>query len=496
MPTPDLTAAGTRLRLRRKRSRWLLFALVAFAGLLAFTFQGSRGIWGPDEGRYANVALEMIDSGDWLVPRRHAAHPQFGKPPMSYWAVAGSVGLFGRNEWTLRLPGSLAFVGIAALVLSLSRRLTPQRTWLPPVIFATTLAPFVAVNLFTTDMLLTLFHTFGAYAFVRIWHARDPQSAWRFGGLLGLAFGLAFLTRGLLGLLPLLGFVVFARFSGLIRHGFLKSSFWIAFGAVALPWYLAILKYVPEQFGAALGEAMLGGAGRGSVSDIVGGYLPLLALGSLPWAFVLFLKGGRWRHDLTRVKLKLYRQVHQERFFLWTWLGAMVLGVLLLHPQEPLTLLPLFVPFALLIGKELETRSFGPVPQGLLGAWVLVLLAIKGGVSGMNHPKDTRELAAAVRAAHAQPVSEVTFFEEPALYGLRYYLDAPIERVALTSASPDPKIDRSFAEAARERRGGRIWITSQRREDALVAAGKELGLQARLLTRFGRYAVWVLEDAR
>ncbi|MEZ5314496.1 MAG: hypothetical protein R2862_13120 [Thermoanaerobaculia bacterium] len=35
--------------------RTALFALIAFALL----FQGSRGIWDPDEGRYVNVAYRM-----------------------------------------------------------------------------------------------------------------------------------------------------------------------------------------------------------------------------------------------------------------------------------------------------------------------------------------------------------------------------------------------------------------------------------------------------
>jgi 4-amino-4-deoxy-L-arabinose transferase-like glycosyltransferase len=36
-----------------------------FALATTFAFLGLRGIWDPDEGRYTNVALNMIDSGDW-----------------------------------------------------------------------------------------------------------------------------------------------------------------------------------------------------------------------------------------------------------------------------------------------------------------------------------------------------------------------------------------------------------------------------------------------
>lgn len=45
--------------------------LGALALVLAFGFLGSRGIWDPDEGRHTNVALTMLDSGDWVTPMRN-----------------------------------------------------------------------------------------------------------------------------------------------------------------------------------------------------------------------------------------------------------------------------------------------------------------------------------------------------------------------------------------------------------------------------------------
>lgn len=486
-PHPDLLG----LKPRPKRSRWLLLALVAFAGMLAFAFQGSRGIWGPDEGRYANVAMEMLDSGEWLMPRQHASHPQFGKPPLTYWTIAGSVATFGRNEWALRLPSGLAFCWTVALVLSLSRRLIPARTWLAPVVFATSLAPFVAVNLYTTDILLTLFHTLAAYAFVRIWHAPDRLAAWRFGWFLGLACGMAFLTRGMIGLLPLLGFALFARSTGLLRWGFGFSSVWLSFLLVTLPWYAAVVAYAPDQVQVALAEAVLGGAGRGGWEDLMGGYLPLLAVGSLPWVFVLFLRYRALARDGRRLRARLYRRVHQERYFLACWMGAVLLGLLLLHPREPLTLLSVFVPFALLVAKELEKRSFGRFGHAWLGAWVVVLLVIKGTVSAMSHPKDTRELAEVVRGA-AGPVQSVVFVDESALYGLRYYLDATIERVAIEDED-DPRVDRMFAEAAAEALPQRVWITRSVDESRLWTAAAAAGLEGEVLARFGRYSIIRLE---
>ena len=138
--------------LRRATALTLLLTL-----LLALSFQGIRGLWGPDEGRYSNIALQMVESGDWVTPRRHPEHTHFAKPPMAYWAIAASVSVFGENEFALRLPNGLSLLATVGLLILLGRRLVPAAPWLPGLIFATSFVPFAAANLINTDYLLPLF---------------------------------------------------------------------------------------------------------------------------------------------------------------------------------------------------------------------------------------------------------------------------------------------------------------------------------------------------
>ena len=42
--------------------------IAALALVLALLLPGLRGTWDPDEGRYSNVAMHMVDSGNWLEP--------------------------------------------------------------------------------------------------------------------------------------------------------------------------------------------------------------------------------------------------------------------------------------------------------------------------------------------------------------------------------------------------------------------------------------------
>src|SRR6266446_3331233 len=73
------------------------------AALLYFTGLGRPALWEPDEGRYAEIAREMVVSGDYVTPRDDF-ELYFEKPPLVYWANAVSIKLFGANEFAVRLP--------------------------------------------------------------------------------------------------------------------------------------------------------------------------------------------------------------------------------------------------------------------------------------------------------------------------------------------------------------------------------------------------------
>ena len=86
------------------RPRWLLLALTLFT---FFFLLGSRSLNEPDEGRYSEIAREMLERHDWLVPH-FWYEPHLDKPPFTYWAEAASMKFFGQNEWAVRLPLALA----------------------------------------------------------------------------------------------------------------------------------------------------------------------------------------------------------------------------------------------------------------------------------------------------------------------------------------------------------------------------------------------------
>ena len=60
-------------------SRVALAALIA--ALLYLPGLGSPALWEPDEGRYAEIAREMVVSGDYITPRNDLVR-YFEKPPL------------------------------------------------------------------------------------------------------------------------------------------------------------------------------------------------------------------------------------------------------------------------------------------------------------------------------------------------------------------------------------------------------------------------------
>src|SRR6266699_4306299 len=82
---------------------------------------GSLEIKG-EEGRRILPAVQMIETGDYIVPRV-GSEPYLRKPPLINWLVAGSFKIFGqRNEWTARLPSVFCVLAVALVFITVARR--------------------------------------------------------------------------------------------------------------------------------------------------------------------------------------------------------------------------------------------------------------------------------------------------------------------------------------------------------------------------------------
>ena len=132
--------------LRRVPQATLLLTLsgcVLFSAVLAFTALGTRPLVSPGEARYALIAREMLESGDWIQPRLNRVR-YYEKPPLLYWCVGIAYRLFGQNEMASRLPSAAAYVATVAVTFFLARELLGgSAAPLAAFIFATLPGPFL-----------------------------------------------------------------------------------------------------------------------------------------------------------------------------------------------------------------------------------------------------------------------------------------------------------------------------------------------------------------
>jgi 4-amino-4-deoxy-L-arabinose transferase-like glycosyltransferase len=98
-----------------RKFRWGMFILLTLY-VCYFSHLGAFGFIGPDEPRYAWVARDMAESGDWVTPRLYDK-PWFEKPVFYYWSAALCFKLFGVNEASARLPSALCAL-LATLALA------------------------------------------------------------------------------------------------------------------------------------------------------------------------------------------------------------------------------------------------------------------------------------------------------------------------------------------------------------------------------------------
>lgn len=209
----------------------LAFPLV-FAGIPFYGFADN-------EGRYAEVAREMILSGDWITP--HLNGELFlNKPPLLFWLTALFFKTFGLTEAARAIAG-IATLLILPLLYDLGRRLWSPATgaWAALIYLTAMLTP-VEARLLRPDGLVTFLLCLSLWGAVRVGDRphSDPIGIAAFWG--GIGFGL--LAKGLLALLlPFLALIPALALAGELRMLRRLTPWWgpALMVAIGLPWHLA-----------------------------------------------------------------------------------------------------------------------------------------------------------------------------------------------------------------------------------------------------------------
>jgi 4-amino-4-deoxy-L-arabinose transferase-like glycosyltransferase len=260
--------------------------LLLAAVTLGWNLGGYR-LLDPDEGRNAEVAREMAQSNDYLVPHLDGL-PYLDKPIVYFAASAALMEVLGPGELAARLPAYFATLGTIALLVWFARRrwgATPG--WLAGVAYSTMPLPFVYAHVAIFDSLLTLRTTAAILCFFE----DRTTLAW-------LAMGVGGLVKGPIALaIPLVVVVTLGLVTGAPLRRLVSFRALLAFALVTLPWFLAVTWQFPEfpAYVFVTETAKRFTTGSFHRTGPVWYYIPIVLFAAFPWIVPAVARLPRWR---------------------------------------------------------------------------------------------------------------------------------------------------------------------------------------------------------
>jgi 4-amino-4-deoxy-L-arabinose transferase-like glycosyltransferase len=376
--------------MNRRSYPWILWAILSATGLVYLLGNQSVPLWDRDEPRYAQTSRQMLQSGDWVVPR-FLDTVRTAKPVLIYWCQAASMRLLGDNAFAARFPSTIAMVlTLMLLAWVVWRHAGANRGLWTAFILGTSVLAIASAKMCLTDAVLLLFITVSQLCVYRLWRGGiEPRTII----LLGVSIGLAGLTKGPVVLGVTLTTVLALWAIGRTTHDpaderidFEPSQLPIILGValalifvVIFPWLWLIQERSPGFLTASIGHDVVERIQKGQEghSGPPGTYLLLVWGTWFPWSLLLpaAMVNG-WRH----------RHLPTTRFALAAVVGPWLMFELI-ATKLPHYVLPTFPALAYLTAdllirasrgavKDLDSRAFKLVALG--GSLVVLCIGASG----------------------------------------------------------------------------------------------------------------------
>jgi 4-amino-4-deoxy-L-arabinose transferase-like glycosyltransferase len=371
--------------------KWVQIAiLIGFCIILYFLNLGRWDLWSPDEPRYAQVAKEMVNRGDWIL-MHYNGNTYADKPPLFFWLIAFSSFLWqGFSSFSVRFPA--AFFGTLTVLLTffLGKTLYSSRTgFLSGLILATSLEFSYLSTRANIDTTLTFLTTASLLCFFQ-WYRRGQDKAKDmkkaeveveveekakmrnlliYGFYIGMA--LATLAKGPVGfILPLsvsLIYLVVQKDWGGMRRMRLLSGMAL-FLVIVLLWYLpALFEGGEDYLQATLFKHSIDRYAQGwSKGRPIYYYLYNFPIDFLPWVFFI---PAAVAYGFSREKV----EKRGEFLFLFMWFALIFIFFSLSKGKRAIYLLPLYPAVSLMVGKLWDDFISTPMDH-FRNAWIFVPL--------------------------------------------------------------------------------------------------------------------------
>lgn len=333
---------------------WDIAIIIGLLSVFYFFGLGSYPLFTPDEGRYSEVAREMIATGDFITPRLNGV-VFLDKPILYYWLQASAMKLFGLNEWALRFwPIVIGIWGSLTMYIS-GRILFNRRTGIiSSFILATSVLYFGAAHYANLDLeVAVLVSTTLLFFLLGIKRPNSPY--WIYAAY--FFAGLAVLTKGLIGLaFPAL--IIGSWILALNKWGIIKKlhpfTGIVIILTMVLPWYILAQKANPEFFHFFfIVQQVSRFLSTNDFNNQVAWwfYIPIVLAGFLPWTLFLF---GAMLNNVR--KLWHDRKVYDTHLYLMLWTVLIFIFFSIPHSKTIGYILPIFPAMALLVGRYIDQQ--------------------------------------------------------------------------------------------------------------------------------------------
>ncbi len=460
------------------------FLIVILACVAAFSFQGRRGLYETTEGRYAEAAREMVETGNYLIPTLDYK-PHWTKPPFAYWGIAAGIILFGQNEWGVRFSNSLSFFITTIIIIIIGSLLWEQRTGLVAgLIYLSSPFPFFGANAVSTDTLLTLWEMLAVLCYLKAYRADISKRKTIWITFMWFIFGLGFLTKGPPSLLPLLPVMVW-NYTRRNRVAIFKGFGILLFLLTGFSWFVLVTIKNPHLAAYFLKKELVDRVSSGAVHNSewyspFTVYAPVLLGGQGAWLY--FSTRSLWRCVQSGPrKIVQFIKDKEEVLFIIMWI-IVPLGIFSISKSRlELYILPLYGPISLLLARWIVSyENILWKRLVTIGAISVIILAVlKLGIAQFPNRNNMQQVDMIAREIGGKNI-EYFVFEEDKLFGMQFYLNGKMQRVTTTGQEPwsDTSIDDLLSSLRNDKTtAGYLILSSMKKVRNIEAALSESGLE-------------------
>lgn len=397
---------------------------IALLGLMLYTLfvffygLGAYPLLDNNDGLYAQIAREMLDGGDYILPHLNGGL-YLEKPPLLYWMVALTYKVAGVSEITARFIPALAGVGCVTIVYwGLLELGLKEKAIQGAFILSSSVGLLIFSRMVYFDVLLTLWLTAALLCFL-IWWMKETKTYLR---LFYLFLALALLTKGFIALILVGGviglFWIIEKCPMSVAKAFFDIRGIALFFLIALPWHVLAMSKEPEFFNFyVINEHILRFLDLREPRDYYRGpfyyYIPRLLLYFVPWTILIFFMKFQRIED---------RQEKISGHFFMVWAGVFFVFFTLSRAKANYYIVTMMPPVAMMIGVYCASKRWVN-----LFASGLIIITITAAAFIVPHYEDkiTNKKMALILPKEADQVYFFRDYEK--MSSLRFYLNRAVK---------------------------------------------------------------------